>query len=249
VPAVVTGKPIAVGGSEGRREATGRGVAHLVRRQLEAMGIDPRESTVVIQGFGNVGAEAALAFREYGLRIVAISDVSGGFHNPRGLDLDAALAHVAAKRSLAGWNGGDAVTNEELLELPCTVLVPAALERVITPANASKLRCRVLAEAANGPTTNEADLILEARGDVEIIPDILCNIGGVVVSYFEWVQDLQSLFWTRDEVLAKLAVILDRTREAVEKQKRKIRCTRRLAALTLGIGRVAEAKAARGLFP
>ena len=249
VPAVVTGKPIAVGGSEGRREATGRGVAHLVRRQLEAMGIDPRESTVVIQGFGNVGAEAALAFREYGLRIVAISDVSGGFHNPRGLDLDAALAHVAAKRSLAGWNGGDAVTNEELLELPCTVLVPAALERVITPANAGKLRCRVLAEAANGPTTNEADLILEARGDVEIIPDILCNIGGVVVSYFEWVQDLQSLFWTRDEVLAKLAVILDRTREAVEKQKRKIRCTRRLAALTLGIGRVAEAKAARGLFP
>jgi len=249
VPAVVTGKPIAVGGSEGRREATGRGVAHLVRRQLEAMGIDPRESTVVIQGFGNVGSEAALAFREYGLRIVAISDVTGGFHNPRGLDLDAALAHVAAKRSLAGWNGGDAVTNEELLELPCTVLVPAALERVITPANAGKLRCRVLAEAANGPTTNEADLILEARGDVEIIPDILCNIGGVVVSYFEWVQDLQSLFWTRDEVLAKLAVILDRTREAVEKQKRKIRCTRRLAALTLGIGRVAEAKAARGLFP
>lgn len=249
VPAVVTGKPIAVGGSEGRREATGRGVAHLVRRQLEAMGIDPRESTVVIQGFGNVGAEAALAFREYGMRIVAISDVSGGFHNPRGLDLDAALAHVSAKRSLAGWNGGDAVTNEELLELPCTVLVPAALERVITPANASKLRCRVLAEAANGPTTNEADLILEARGDVEIIPDILCNIGGVVVSYFEWVQDLQSLFWTRDEVLAKLAVILDRTRESVEKQRRKIRCTRRLAALTLGIGRVAEAKAARGLFP
>ncbi len=249
VPAVVTGKPIAVGGSEGRREATGRGVAHLVRRQLEAMGIDPRESTVVIQGFGNVGAEAALAFREYGMRIVAISDVSGGFHNPRGLDLDAALAHVSAKRSLAGWNGGDAVTNEELLELPCTVLVPAALERVITPANASKLRCRVLAEAANGPTTNEADLILEARGDVEIIPDILCNTGGVVVSYFEWVQDLQSLFWTRDEVLAKLAVILDRTRESVEKQRRKIRCTRRLAALTLGIGRVAEAKAARGLFP
>jgi glutamate dehydrogenase (NAD(P)+) len=249
VPAVVTGKPIAVGGSEGRREATGRGVAHLVRRQLEAMGIDPRESTVVIQGFGNVGAEAALAFREYGLRVMAISDVSGGYYNPHGLDLDAALVHVAAKRSLAGWSGGDAVTNEELLELPCTVLVPAALERVITPANAGKLRCRVLAEAANGPTTNEADLILEARGDVEIIPDILCNIGGVVVSYFEWVQDLQSLFWTRDEVLAKLAVILDRTRESVEKQRRKLRCTRRLAALTLGIGRVAEAKAARGLFP
>jgi glutamate dehydrogenase (NAD(P)+) len=249
VPAVVTGKPISVGGSEGRREATGRGVAHLVRRQLEAMGIDPRESTVVIQGFGNVGAEAALAFSEHGLRIVAISDVSGGFYNPRGIDLNSACSHVAAHRGLAGWNGGEAVSNEELLELPCTVLVPAAMERVITPANAGKLRCRVLAEAANGPTTNEADLILEARGDVEIIPDILCNIGGVVVSYFEWVQDLQSLFWTRDEVLAKLAVILDRTRESVEKQRRRLGCTRRLAALTLGIGRVAEAKAARGLFP
>jgi glutamate dehydrogenase (NAD(P)+) len=249
VPAVVTGKPLCVGGSEGRREATGRGVAHLIKRQLEAMGLAPGESTVVIQGFGNVGAEAALALRDLGLRIVAISDVSGGYHNPRGIDLESALAHVASHRGLAGWRGGEAVSNTDLLELPCTVLVPAALERVITPANAGKLRCRVLAEAANGPTTNEADLILEARGDVEVIPDILCNIGGVVVSYFEWVQDLQSLFWSRDEVLAKLAVILDRTREAVERQRVKLRCSRRMAALTLGIGRVAEAKAARGLFP
>jgi glutamate dehydrogenase (NAD(P)+) len=249
VPAVVTGKPIAVGGSEGRREATGRGVAYLVKRQLEAMRLTPGECTVVIQGFGNVGAETAIALREYGLRIVAISDVSGGYYNSRGLDLDAALAHVATHRSLAGWSGGDAVDNHALLELPCTVLVPAALERVITPLNAAKLRCRILAEAANGPTTNDADIILNERGDVEIIPDILCNAGGVVVSYFEWVQDLQSLFWTRDEVLAKLCAILDRARDSVEKQRQRLGCSRRIAALTLGIGRVAEAKAARGLFP
>ena len=141
------------------------------------------------------------------------------------------------------------MSNEALLELPCTALVPAAMERVITPANAGKLRCRILAEAANGPTTNDADIILNERGDVEIIPDILCNTGGVVVSYFEWVQDLQSLFWTRDEVLAKLCAILDRAGDAVEAQRVKLGCSRRLAALTLGIGRVAEAKAARGLFP
>ncbi len=249
VPAVVTGKPLAVGGSEGRREATGRGVAYLVKRQLEAMGLDPREATVVIQGFGNVGSEAALALRGYGALVVGISDVAGGFYNERGIDLDSALAHVAAHRGLEGWRGGDALTNAQLLELPCTVLVPAALERVITVGNAGKLRCRILAEAANGPTTNDADEILAARGDVEIIPDILCNTGGVIVSYFEWVQDLQSLFWTRDEVLAKLCVILDRTREAVEAQRKRHGCSRRLAALTLGIGRVAEAKLARGLFP
>jgi glutamate dehydrogenase (NAD(P)+) len=249
VPAVVTGKPIAVGGSEGRREATGHGVAYLIKRQLESMSLRPDNATAVIQGFGNVGAEAALALRGYGVRIVAISDVAGGFYNPRGIDLDAALAHQAKHRTLAGWTGGDAVTNGELLELPCTVLVPAAMERVITVENAGRLRCRVLAEAANGPTTNDADLVIQTRGDIEIIPDILCNAGGVVVSYFEWVQDLQSLFWTRDEVLAKLCAILDRASEAVEHQRRRFGCPRRIAALSLGIGRVAEAKAARGLFP
>ncbi|CAM2991807.1 Glu/Leu/Phe/Val dehydrogenase [Rariglobus hedericola] len=249
VPAVVTGKPIAVGGSEGRREATGHGVAYLIKRQLESMSLRPQDATAVIQGFGNVGAEAALALRGYGVRIVAISDVSGGFHNPRGIDLEAALLHQAKHRTLAGWAGGDAVSNVELLELPCTVLVPAAMERVITADNAGRLRCRVLAEAANGPTTNDADLILQARGDVEIIPDILCNAGGVVVSYFEWVQDLQSLFWTRAEVLVKLCAILDRASEAVERQRVRLGCPRRLAALALGIGRVAEAKASRGLFP
>jgi glutamate dehydrogenase (NAD(P)+) len=249
VTAVVTGKPIAVGGSEGRREATGHGVAYLVKRQLESMGLRPQDATAAIQGFGNVGAEAALALRGYGVRIVAISDVSGGYHNPKGIDLDAALIHQTKHRTLAGWTGGDAITNGALLELSCTVLVPAAMERVITADNAARLRCRVLAEAANGPTTNDADLVIQARGDIEIIPDILCNAGGVVVSYFEWVQDLQSLFWTRDEVLAKLCAILDRASEAVERQRVRFGCPRRIAALSLGIGRVAEAKASRGLFP
>ncbi|AHF92424.1 glutamate dehydrogenase [Opitutaceae bacterium TAV5] len=249
VPAVVTGKPLAIGGSEGRREATGFGVAHLVIRQLESMNIPVAGATVAIQGFGNVGTEAALALQARGAKIVAVGDVTGGYHAEGGLDVQAAVKHAKEHRNLTGWSGGDAVTNEQLLELPCTVLIPAALERVITPANAGRLRCRVLAEAANGPTTNEADRILAERGDIEIIPDILCNSGGVVVSYFEWVQDLQSLFWTRDEVMRKLCEILDRSREAVEAQRRKLGCSRRLAALSLGIGRVAEAKASRGLFP
>jgi glutamate dehydrogenase (NAD(P)+) len=249
VPAIVTGKPLAVGGSEGRREATGRGVAYLVRRQLEDLCITLNDTTVAIQGFGNVGSEAALALAAYGARIIAISDISGGWHNPRGLDLESALAHVRVHRTLAGWAGGESITNEALLELPCTVLVPAALERVITRSNASRLRCRILAEAANGPTTNDADEVLGGRGDIEVIPDILCNSGGVIVSYFEWVQDLQSLFWTRDEVLAKLYGILDRARLAVESQRRRFGVSSRLAALSLGIGRVVAAKQARGLFP
>jgi glutamate dehydrogenase (NAD(P)+) len=204
---------------------------------------------VVVQGFGNVGTEAALGMVDYGAKVIGISDVSGGYHRAGGIDVAAAIEHVRQHRTLEGWTGGDRVTNEQLLELPCTVLIPAALERVITEENAPRLRCRVLAEAANGPTTNAADVILEQRGDIEVIPDILCNSGGVIVSYFEWVQDLQSTYWTRAEVLAKLAEILDRARAQVEAQKKKHGFSRRLAALALGIGRVAEAKGSRGLFP
>lgn len=249
VPAVVTGKPLSVGGSEGRREATGRGVAHLVIRALEALKIRVSEATIVIQGFGNVGSEAAIALNEFGCRIIGISDVSGSFHRPEGIDLADALAYAAKHRSLKGWEGGDKLPPSEFLELPCTVLIPAALERVITEENAGRINCRILAEAANGPTTNGADVILNERGDIEIIPDILCNTGGVIVSYFEWVQDLQSIFWTRDEVLERLYKILDRARENVLEQGKKYKIPPRLAALTLGIGRVASAKAARGLFP
>jgi glutamate dehydrogenase (NAD(P)+) len=248
-PGVVTGKPISLGGSQGRREATGAGVAHLVGRYLDDLKIPIAGATVAVQGFGNVGSETAAALSAMGAKIIAISDYTGGIHNPAGIDVKKALAYLQYAGVLRDFDGGDAVTNEELLELPCTVLIPAALERVITQDNAPKLKCRMLAEAANGPTTNAADRIIEERGDIEIIPDVLCNSGGVIVSYFEWLQNLQSFYWDREEVLAKLYAILDRAKESVEYQKRKFKFGRRLAALTLGIGRVAEAKQKRGLFP
>ncbi|MDX2111437.1 MAG: Glu/Leu/Phe/Val dehydrogenase [Verrucomicrobiota bacterium] len=249
VPAVVTGKPIEIGGTQGRLEATGKGVAYLVKRYLENAHIPIGGATVAIQGFGNVGMYTALCCMGYGAKLIALSDVSGAFYNPKGLDVQAAQRYVAQNRTLKGWDGGEVISNEALLELPCTVLIPAALERVITEENAAKLKCRFLAEAANGPTTNAADVILNERGDIEIIPDILCNSGGVVVSYFEWVQDLQSLFWEGDEIFRKLFSLLDKARYEVEVQKEKLGCSRRNAALTLGIGRVARAKGMRGLFP
>lgn len=248
-PAIVTGKPVEVGGSEGRREATGAGAAHLIRRYLEDMGIAVRGATAAIQGFGNVGSEAAVALDELGVRIVAISDVSGGVHNPAGISVVQAIEHVRRGGLLADFSGGDRITNEELLTLPCTVLVPAALERSITVDNASHLRCRLIAEAANGPTTNAADDIIAARGDIEIIPDVLCNAGGVIVSYFEWLQNRQNYYWRRREVIEKLHDMLDRAKESVEMQKRRFGFSRRLAALSLGISRVAAAKSRRGLFP
>ena len=248
-PAIVTGKPLSLGGSQGRREATGAGVAYLVRKYLEDLKIPVTQATVAIQGFGNVGSETALALAEYGARIVAISDYTGGIYNPGGIDVRKALAYIQSQRVLKDFSGGEAITNEALLELPCTVLVPAALERVITETNAAKLKCRILAEAANGPTTNAADRILETREEIEVIPDVLCNSGGVIVSYFEWLQNLQNFYWSREEVLAKLVGILDKAKDSVEYQKRKFKFSRRLAALTLGIARVAEAKQSRGLFP
>jgi glutamate dehydrogenase (NAD(P)+) len=248
-PAIVTGKPIEIGGSEGRLESTGRGVAYLVKRYLESHGIRPHKSTIIIQGFGNVGSHAALGLLGYGCKVTGLSDVSGAIYAPTGIDVHEALRHVNAHGSLAGYMEQARISGEDLLEQPCTVLIPAALERVIHKENAGRLRCRFLAEAANGPTTVEADELIEERGDIEIIPDVLCNSGGVIVSYFEWVQDLQSLFWERDEVLRKLFDILDKARFHVEEQKEKIGLSRRNAALTLGIERVAKAKALRGIFP
>jgi glutamate dehydrogenase (NAD(P)+) len=248
-PGVVTGKPIALGGSQGRREATGAGVAYLVKKYLADMKIPIDRSTVAIQGFGNVGSETAAALSSMGARIIAISDYTGGIHNPAGIDIKKALAYLQYAGVLKDFDGGEPIGNEQLLELECTVLVPAALERVITQDNAPRIKCRLLAEAANGPTTNAADRIIEERGDIELIPDILCNSGGVIVSYFEWLQNLQSFYWDRDEVIAKLYAILDKAKDSVEYQKRKFKFGRRLAALTLGIGRVAEAKQKRGLFP
>jgi glutamate dehydrogenase (NAD(P)+) len=248
-PAIVTGKPIALGGSQGRREATGAGVAYLSKRYLEDLGIPLSETTVAVQGFGNVGSETALALQNYGARIIAISDYTGAIYNRNGIDVKKALAYVQSQKVLHDFDGGESISNEQLLELECTVLAPCALERVITDKNAEKLRCRILAEGANGPTTNSADRIIEDRGDIEIIPDVLCNAGGVIVSYFEWLQNLQNYYWDRDEVMTKLFAILDKAKSSVEYQKRKFKFGRRLAALTLGIQRVADAKAARGLFP
>jgi len=248
-PAVVTGKPIALGGSLGRREATGAGVAYLVKRYLADMKVPVTKATVAIQGFGNVGSEAALAMQNFGAKIIAISDYTGGIHNPKGIDIKKALTYVMSQKVLVDFDGGEPISNEALLELKCTVLIPAALERVITDKNAAKLRCRLLAEAANGPTTNAADKIIDQRGDIELIPDVLCNSGGVVVSYFEWLQNLSSFYWTHEEVMTKLYAILDKAKESVEYQRRKFKFSRRLAALTLGIQRVADAKQSRGLFP
>ena len=249
VPSIVTGKPVNLGGSLGRRESTGRGVAYLINRALDTLGMDAEKSTAVVQGYGNVGSIAAHTLAKYGVKVMAISDVSGGVINETGLDLFALDKHVAANKTIAGFPGADAVTNEQLLLTPCDILVPAALERQITRENAAKIQCRILAEAANGPTTPEADLILDQRPEIFIIPDILCNAGGVIVSYFEWVQDLQSFFWSETEVMDKLFRIMEGAFHQTLALSRKEKMSMRAAALSLGIKRVAEAKKIRGLFP
>jgi glutamate dehydrogenase (NAD(P)+) len=203
----------------------------------------------VVQGFGNVGSVAAFSVAKYGVKVTGVSDAFGGLHNPNGLDLWELQKHVAKERTVAGFAGAEAITNAQLLELPCEILVPAAMERQITGANAGKIQCRILAEGANGPTTPEADAILDQRPEVFVIPDILCNAGGVVVSYFEWVQDLQSFFWTETEVMDKLFRILEGAFTQVVNFSRKNKTSMRMAALSLGIKRVQEAKRIRGLFP
>lgn len=248
-PGVITGKPIALGGSLGRREATGEGVAWFTKAYLTDIGIKASETSVIVQGFGNVGSETALALAAWGAKVIGISDFTGGVYNKAGINLKDALAYVAANKSLQGYKGGDALTNDELLVQPCTVLIPAALERVITDKNAGKLKCRLIAEGANGPTTNEADKILAERGDIELIPDVLCNSGGVIVSYFEWLQNQSAYYWSKEEVFEKLHRMLAKAKASVDETKKKYNCSRRTAALVLGIARVAEAKAKRGLFP
>jgi glutamate dehydrogenase (NAD(P)+) len=249
VPSIVTGKPVGLGGSLGRREATGRGVGYLINRSMDIIGIAPGDATAVVQGFGNVGAVTAFSLAKYGVKVVAVSDVNGGLYNPAGLDLRKLEAHVNATRTVAGFTEAEPVSNSQLLEIPCDILVPAAMERQITGENAGRIRCRILAEAANGPTTPEADRIIEQRDEIFLIPDILCNAGGVVVSYFEWVQDLQSFFWTESEVMDKLFRILEGSFTQTLNLSRKQKLSMRMAALSLGIKRVQEAKRTRGLFP
>jgi glutamate dehydrogenase (NAD(P)+) len=249
VPSIVTGKPVGLGGSLGRREATGRGVGYLVNRATDALGMDMSKCTAVVQGFGNVGSVTAFSLARYGAKIVAVSDVRGGIYNQNGLDLRKLEKFVADNKTVVGLPEAEPVSNEELLLIPCDILVPAALEQQITQANAGKIKCRILAEAANGPTTPDADVILNQRPEIFIIPDILCNAGGVVVSYFEWVQDLQSFFWGETEVVDKLFRILENAWTQVLNSSRKEKIPMRLAAMSVGVKRVQEAKRMRGLFP
>jgi glutamate dehydrogenase (NAD(P)+) len=207
-PGVVTGKPLSIGGSLGREEATGRGVVYVTLEAMKQLRLDPKKATVAIQGFGNVGSHTARIIREAGAKVVAVSDVTGGLYNRNGLDVPKLLAAVKDKgRPLRETKLGDWITNDDLLELDCTVLVPAALSEQITGKNAAKVKCRILAEGANGPTTLEADQILHDKG-VFIIPDILANSGGVIVSYFEWVQDVQRFFWKEQDIRDRLQEII-----------------------------------------
>ena len=249
VPGIVTGKPVGIGGSVGRREATGRGVAYLINRTMDTLGINANHSTAVVQGYGNVGSVSSLSLAKYGVKIIGVSDAQGGLYNPKGLDTWALEKHVEQTRTVVGFPEAEPITNEQLLLTPCDILVPAALERQITDKNAGKIRCRILAEAANGPTTPDADLILNQRPEIFVIPDILCNAGGVVVSYFEWVQDLQSFFWSESEVVDKLFRILEGAFTQTLGMARKQNIPMRLAALSLGVKRVHDAKKMRGLFP
>jgi glutamate dehydrogenase (NAD(P)+) len=250
VPQIVTGKPVALGGSAGRKEATGRGVAYLVNRTLDNLNMKSEGTRVVVQGFGNVGSVTAQQLHRFGAKIIGVSDYTGGLHNPEGLDVNKLIDHVTRNGSFEGFvDGCERVTNDELLQLECEVLIPAALERQITGKNVGKIRCRVLAEAANGPTTIEADTVLRQRDDIFLIPDVLCNAGGVIVSYFEWVQDLQSFFWTEAEVNDKLYRQLELAYQQVLQMAKKQKLYMRDAALALGISRIAQAKQIRGLFP
>jgi glutamate dehydrogenase (NAD(P)+) len=248
VPGVVTGKPIVIGGSLGRREATGRGVVYCVQEACALQKIPLQGARVVVQGFGNVGSVTAALMNELGARVVAVSDVRGGVYHDNGLDITKLLQHQQEKKTVAGFPEAEAITNADLLTLPCTILVPAALERQITADNAGKIQCRILAEGANGPTTPEADVILRERG-IFVIPDILCNAGGVIVSYFEWVQDLQNYFWTETQINRRLKQVLIRAFREVYAEVRRNQVDMRTAALMLGVRRVAKGTQVRGLFP
>lgn len=249
VPGVVTGKPLSIGGSLGREEATGRGVVYVTMEALRHLKLDIRNTTVAIQGFGNVGAHTARIMQESGARVIAVSDVSGGLYNSSGLDIPELLArYKIAGQPLRETKLGDWLSNDELLQLDCSVLVPAALSEQITERNAGKLRCRILAEGANGPTTLEADRILQDRG-IFIIPDILANSGGVIVSYFEWVQDLQRFFWKATDIQERLQDIMITAFHRTLRFSLSKKTSMRMAALMSGIDKVAQAHLHRGLYP
>lgn len=247
-PAVVTGKPPALGGSVARREATGRGLVSLIPLIGSHLGIPGDGARVVVQGFGNVGRYAALAAAQLGCKVIGISDVTGAIHNDLGFDIADVMRHVDVHRGVKGFEDGDEITPEELLALECEYLIPAAIGGVIHRGNVGSVRAKVILEGANGPTTLEADAALNAAG-VTIVPDVLANAGGVTVSYFEWVQDLQNYFWSESEIVARLREIMNRGLSEVIDVAAKHKVDLRTGALIKGITRVTEAKLARGIYP
>lgn len=248
VPAVVTGKPLSIGGSEGRAEASGRSTFVSVREAARAEGIALAGARVVIQGFGNLGSVAARLLAEQGARIIAISDSRGAIYNERGLDIARLLRHKQEHGTVANFGDAEMLPPDEMLTLPCDILLPAATENQITAQNAHKIRARLVAEGANGPTTDEGDAILRARG-IAVVPDILCSAGGVIVSYFEWVQDLQENFWTEAEVNRRMETIMTDTYARVRQLAADEQCDLRTAALMIAVQRVAEATRVRGIYP
>jgi len=248
VPGCVTGKPLAIGGSLGREDATGRGVVNVTMEALQHRGIHLEDTTVVVQGVGNVGSHTARIMSDAGTKVIGISDVSGGIFDPHGLPIESIFRDHTHGMPLSDMNVGDHVTNEELLTLECTVLIPAALAEQITVKNAGDLRCQILTEAANGPTTLEADAILHDR-NIFIIPDILANAGGVIVSYFEWVQDGQHFFWKESDIHERLQDIISRAFQRTLAFSQENNTSMRMAALMNGIDQVAQAHNLRGLYP
>jgi glutamate dehydrogenase (NAD(P)+) len=248
VPAVVTGKPLAIGGSEGRNEATATGIVAVLKMAAQDIKMPVRDARVSIQGFGNAGAIAAELLADEHARVVAVSDRQGGIYNESGLDIAELLRHKKATGSVVGFSGAQAMSSSDVLEVPCDMLIPAATEGQITVENAKRIQARLIAEAANGPTTPEADDIFFQRG-IRVIPDILANAAGVTVSYFEWVQDLQSFFWTQDEIGVKLAHVMERAYTEVARLANDQNCDMRTAAHMVAIKRVADATQLRGIYP
>jgi glutamate dehydrogenase (NAD(P)+) len=248
VPGVVTGKPVSIGGSEGRSEATGRGTVYTIQEAAKVLDFDISSARVAVQGYGNAGEASARFLSELGARIVAVSDSQGGVFDGNGLDLPLVTRHKEETGTVVGTPRAEKISNSELLELDCDILIPAALEGQITEHNAPRVRAKIVAEAANGPTTPEADDILRSR-HVTVIPDVLCNAGGVTVSYFEWVQDREEFFWTIDEINARLRRVMVRSFEDVHRTAVEHDVDMRLAAYMLAVNRVAEATLTRGIYP
>ncbi len=248
VPGVVTGKPIAIGGSEGRADATGRGVVYCIQEAAKAHKMDLRDARIAVQGFGKVGEASARLLHELGCRIVGLGDVTGGIFRGDGIDPSIARRHQQETGSIVGTPRTERISHDELLALECDVLLPAAIEQVLTAANADRVRARIVAEGANGPTTPEADDVFRSKG-ITVIPDILCNAGGVTVSYFEWVQDREEFFWTLEEINARLRRIMTRAFEDTLRMSREHEVDLRMAAYMLAVGRVAEATLTRGIYP